>query len=103
MILSGECFVDPQMELHAFATLLTYSSNVKAASSVTPCVFSLSDTVMGQPATVTVDGSGVLDNFCPVSKKQTFDFFGFARRSFFAEPVLNADGARLEALKVVFR
>ena len=69
-------------KLHAFATLLTYSLNVRAASSIMPSVFRLSDTVMGQSTTVTVDGSAVLDNFCLVPKKQTFDLSGSRRRSF---------------------
>ena len=69
-------------KLHAFAMLLTYSSNVRAASSVMPSVFSLSNTVMRQLATVTVGGYGVLDNFCPVPKKQTSDLSAFIRRSF---------------------
>ena len=74
----------PKMwKLHVFATLLAYSSNVRAASSITSSVFSLSDTVMvmGKPATVTVDGSDVLDNFCPAPTKQTSDWSGFRRSS----------------------
>ena len=88
-------------KLHAFATLLTYFSNVKAASSVTPSVFSLCDTVMEQPATVTVDGNGDLDNFCPVPKKQTSDLSGFEEKVLLPEPVLKAGGARLEVLEVL--
>ena len=50
---------------------------MRTTSNVTPSIFSLFDTVMGQPATVAVDDSGVLDNFCPVPKKQTSDLSGF--------------------------
>ena len=50
-------------------------------SNVTLSVISLSNTVMSQPATVTVGGSGVLDNFCPIQKKQTFNLSGFRKRS----------------------
>ena len=45
-------------------------------------MFSLSNTRMGQSATVTVGNSDFLDNFCSVPKKQTSDLFGFRRRSF---------------------
>ena len=58
-------------KLHAFTTLLTKSSNVRAVFNVTPSVFSLFNTMMEQPATVTRGGSGVLDNFCLVPRKQT--------------------------------
>ena len=45
-------------------------------------VFSLSSTLVGQPATVLDGGSGVLDNFCPIPQQQTSDLAGFRRRSF---------------------
>ena len=61
-------------KLHTFTTWLTRSSNMKAVSNVTPNVFSLSDTVMKQLATITNGGTGVLDNFCSVPKKQISDF-----------------------------
>ena len=54
---------------------------------------------MRQPVTVTVDGSGVLDNFWDVPKKQTF--VRVQEKVVLPEPVLKADGARLEALEVV--
>ena len=63
-------------------------------------IFTLSDAVTIEPATVSDVGSDVLANFCHMPKNQTSDF-RVQQKVVFSEPMLEVGGAGIEASKVV--